>query len=349
MRIASLIAAQGPISVAQYMMLALLDPKDGYYATHDPLGAESDFLTAPETSQMFGEMIGLWLAQAWQDQESPKAELIELGPGRGTLMRDMLRAGKTVPGFLDAMNIVLIEASPVLEAVQRETLKGHRVDWRTHFSAGDRPLFLAANELFDALPVRQFVKTNEGWRERMVTIEGDGLAFALSPVPVTEGFLVYAPNDAAEGAVFETSPAREGLMEEIAQSIAAHGGAALIVDYGHEGGAGGETLQAVKKHQFADVLTTPGEQDISAHVDFGALKRIAENAGAKVAGPTGQGPFLEQLGITIRAEMLARSNPRDAARIKAALMRLTAPEQMGNLFRVMAVLPPGKRGLGFDR
>ncbi len=327
-RIARLIAAQGPLSIAQYMTMALHDSRGGYYATRDPLGR--DFITAPEVSQMFGELIGLWCAQAWLGQGSPSpARLVELGPGRGTLMADALRAAKSVPGFLDAVEIVLIEASPVLRDIQREKLAAP-VRWTDHFdpSLMDRPLFLIANEFFDALPIRQYVKTERGWCERMVTAKNDELEFALAPVPA----LGLDVNDAEDGAVYETSPASIALVEEIARAIAARGGAALIVDYGHNGGFG-DTLQAVAGNKYASLLDAPGEADLSAHVDFAALAAAAKRGGAVAFGPVGQGAFLTSLGIIQRAEKLG------GAEIRSQLERLISVGQMGTLFKALAIVP----------
>jgi NADH dehydrogenase [ubiquinone] 1 alpha subcomplex assembly factor 7 len=242
-RIAALIEAQGPMSVAQFMTISLLDPQDGYYATRDPLGAGGDFTTAPEISQMFGEMVGLWLVQAWADQGCPKnPRLVELGPGRGTLMADILRTAAVAPEFLADLEVVLIEASPVLQQVQADKLRGSGADisWQAQFddSLGDRPLFLVANEFFDALPVRQYVKTERGWCERMVTALNDALVFALAPVPAPRAAIPADREQAPDGGVYETSPAAAALAEDIARIIAARGGAALIIDYGYGEAAG---------------------------------------------------------------------------------------------------------------
>lgn len=343
-RIARLIETQGPLSIAQFMTLALHDPKAGYYATRQPFGARGDFITAPEISQIFGELLGLWLAQCWQDQDSPPHfHLVELGPGRGTLMRDVLRAGRTVPGFCEAAEIVLVEASPGLTAIQRETLKDSGVSarWLTHLdeSLENAPLYLLANEFFDALPVRQYVMSKDGWRERMVTEKNGTLDFALAAHPL-KGLAVPEARGAAEpGAVFETSPAATAIAEEIAQTIAAKGGAALIADYGHMGNGFGETLQAVKGHDYTKVLEAPGEADISSHVDFAALAEAVKRARAFALGPADQGAFLDALGINIRAQLLSKANPKDAHVIASAVHRLTAPDQMGTLFKAMAILP----------
>ena len=336
-RIVKLIETQGPLSVAQFMTVALLDPQAGYYATRDPFGA--DFITAPEVSQMFGELVGLWCVQAWLDQDKPKnAQLVELGPGRGTLMADALRAAKLARDFLRNIDVVLVEASPTLRDVQQQRLKdcGAAVAWKDRLEAGDRPLFLIANEFFDALPVRQFVHTERGWCERMVVATDGRLDFALSPVASN----VTIEGDAPDGAVYETSPASLALAEDIGHAIARRGGAALIIDYGYERPGFGETLQAVGRNQFKALLEKPGTIDLSAHVDFTAIAAAARCGGARAYGPVDQGPFLEALGISARAEKLAKANKKDAPMIAAAVDRLVGRAQMGTLFKAMAIMPP---------
>lgn len=337
-RIAKLIETQGPLSVAQFMTIALLDPADGYYATRVPFGAEGDFITAPDISQIFGELVGLWCVQCWLDQDEPKhAELVELGPGRGTLMADALRAAKLAPKFLKSVDVTLVEASPTLRSFQQERLKdcGAPVQWKDRFEASGRPLFLVANEFFDALPIRQFVHTERGWCERMVVADKGALAFALSPVASA----VVIEGDAPMGGVHETSPATLALAEEIGHTIARNGGAALVIDYGYDTPGFGETLQAVGGHQFKDLLEEPGAIDLTAHVDFTAFAAAARRGGAETYGPIGQGAFLEKLGIGARAEKLSRLNKSEASSIATAVDRLTQREQMGTLFRALAILP----------
>jgi NADH dehydrogenase [ubiquinone] 1 alpha subcomplex assembly factor 7 len=341
-RIAALIAAQGPISVAQYMILALHDPESGYYATHDPFGSKGDFVTAPEISQMFGELLGAWCAQVWADQGRPKnTRLVELGPGRGTLMADALRALKRAPKFLDDVEVVLVEASPTLRDLQREKLKdsGARIRWTAHFDVQDAPVLVLANEFFDALPVRQYVKTARGWCERMVVVKEGKLDFALAPLAAPTASIPASRAGAPEGGFYETSSATTALGEEIARGIANHGGAALILDYGYNEIGFGETLQAVGAHRFVAPLDEPGRYDLSAHVDFTALRDAARHGGAAVFGPVRQGQFLARLGIAARAEALAKANPAQSDQVSTALARLTAPGQMGKLFQAMALLP----------
>ena len=330
------IAAQGPITVAEYMTACLLHPQHGYYTTRDPFGAQGDFTTAPEISQMFGEILGLCLAQAWMDQGCPAPfTLAELGPGRGTLMADMLRATRAVPGFHDAAQLHLVEASPVLRRIQAATLP----DPKFHDSADtlpDAPLFLVANEFFDALPVRQFLRMGDGWRERMVGLQDGQLAFGLGPVTRLDA-LHHRLADTPEGQLIETSTSARPVMAALAQRIAQHGGAALVVDYG-DWRSRGDTLQALHQHAADDPLAHPGQADLTAHVDFEALAQAAQPLRATSLTP--QGVFLERLGITARAEHLARGLAGEALESHvAAHRRLTHPQEMGHLFKVLGLHP----------
>ncbi len=347
-RLLKRIARQGPITVAEYLAEALTHPRQGYYMTGDPFGARGDFVTAPEISQMFGEMIGLWCADTWQHLGTPAAlTLIELGPGRGTLLADLLRAARVVPGFREALDLHLVEVSPALRALQAQSLDGVGATW--HQSLAEvpqgRPLLVIANEFFDALPVRQFERTPEGWRERLVglTPEGDDLAFGLSPpAPYAEALVSEALRAAAPGAVAEVAPAALSVAAEIGRRLVEDGGAALIADYGYAAPDGRPTLQALRRHRREDVLAAPGEADLTAHVDFGALARAAREAGAEAWGPLPQGDFLDALGIATRASRLAAgATPEEAAEVRAALHRLTAPEEMGTLFKVLVLTAPG--------
>jgi NADH dehydrogenase [ubiquinone] 1 alpha subcomplex assembly factor 7 len=332
------IAATGPITVADYMAECLLHPTHGYYTTREPFGTAGDFTTAPEISQMFGEMLGLCLAQGWLDQGAPPAvTLAELGPGRGTLMADVLRATRAVPGFRAAARVTLVEASPRLRAVQRQTLGSHPATWiDTPADLPDAPLFLLANEFFDALPIRQFVRHPEGWQERVVGLSGDTLAFGLtSPAPF--GPLEARLADTGPGEMVEVCPAAGPIMADLSARIDRHGGLALVVDYGGWGSRG-DTLQALRGHAFADPLAEPGLADLTAHVDFRALAQAAQVPHRLVD----QGSFLERLGITSRAQALAArlSGPALDAHV-AAHRRLTHPSEMGSLFRVLALHAPG--------
>ncbi|SEN81220.1 class I SAM-dependent methyltransferase [Palleronia pelagia] len=342
-RLVRQIHATGPITVADYMTACLMHPEHGYYTTRDPLGAAGDFVTAPEISQMFGELVGLALAQAWLDRGAPEAVLVELGPGRGTLMADLLRATRGVPGFRDRVKVLLVEGSPRLRAAQAETLKDSPVEWVDTLSdLPPKPIFLVANELFDALPVRQFLRDGDLWRERLVAVRGGALAFGLSdPAPMAD--LAPRLDDTADGDMVETSGPARALAAEIGGHVADHGGTALIVDYGAERSLG-DTFQALRAHRKVDPLATPGQADLTAHVDFGALADAAPCA-ATAAVP--QGVWLERLGITARAQSLARGLTGEALDTHvAAHRRLTHPDEMGTLFKVMALHdaagpPPG--------
>jgi len=333
------IARLGPLSLADYMAEALLHPHHGYYTTRDPLGRAGDFITAPEISQMFGELIGLWLAQIWIDQGAPtRFVLAELGPGRGTLMADALRATRQVPGFHAAARLHLVETSPPLRDAQASALAAHTPVF--HDSLADLPegpLFLIANEFFDALPIRQFQKaTGADWSERMIGTDGAQLIWGLAP-PAPLAALAHR-SDVTEGQIVETCAPAEGIAGEIGARIAAHGGAALIVDYG-DWNSIGDTFQALKAHHAVDPLAEPGQADLTAHVAFEPIARAARPARASALTP--QGVFLERLGITARAQILAQSlsGPALDAHI-AAHRRLTHPDQMGHLFRVLALTPP---------
>lgn len=330
------IARTGPISLADYMADCLMHPRHGYYATRDPFGAKGDFTTAPEISQMFGELIGLSLAQAWIGQGQPDAiTLAELGPGRGTLMADALRATQGVPGFHDALSVHLVETSPALRAAQAERIP--QATWHDSVTTlPDAPLFVIANEFFDALPIRQFVRDGDGWREKMVSVSEETLGFGLSdaaPVAHLEDRLA----DTQDGNLVETCPQLPCVTVAISTRIEQFGGCAVIIDYG-DWLSLGDTLQALKAQEYVDPLATPGEADLTAHVDFAA---IAANASpAKFSRLTTQGVFLERLGITQRAQALARKLKGDALTSHiAAHRRLTHPAEMGELFKVISIYP----------
>ena len=341
--LAGLIRTTGPIPLSHYMALALGHPHHGYYMTRDPLGARGDFITAPEVSQMFGELIGLWIADTWMARDRPSPFILcELGPGRGTLMADALRALRSVPGLMDTGDIHLVETSPTLRREQEKRVPG--ATWHDRFDAVPQgPLFLVANEFFDALPISQFVKTERGWCERYVTLaDGDGetprFVPVLAPAPAADAVLPPAMRGAPIGSIGEISPASSAIAEEIGERIAAHGGAALIIDYGHPQSAVGDTLQALRAHEFTDPFEAPGEADITAHVDFEALALAATRGGAKTHGPIEQGTFLNALGIGARAATLkARATVEQAHEIDVARARLTGGEEMGSLFKVLAV------------
>ena len=327
-RLSRLIETNGPISVAAYMAEA----NAHYYATRDPFGAAGDFVTAPEVSQMFGELVGAWLADLWTRAGSPQvARYVELGPGRGTLAADGLRA---MAGAGLRPPVHLVETSPVLRVAQARGLPEAVWHHDPDTLPKDGPLLIVANEFFDALPVRQLVRADDGWRELMVAFE-DG-EFRRVPGPLRPGPVV----DAAPGTIVETSPASAAIVGGLARRIAAQGGAALIVDYGPARSGTGDTLQAVSRHGFADPWEAPGERDLTAHVDFEALGEAARRQGVHLAGPRTQGEWLVAMGLDLRARALARSAPERAVEIDSARDRLAAPSQMGDLFKVMALLSP---------
>ncbi len=333
------ISRTGPMTVADYMTECLLHPRHGYYTTRDPFGQSGDFITAPEISQMFGELIGLWLAQVWTDQGAPSAfVLAELGPGRGTLMSDVLRATARVPGFHGAADLHLVEASPVLRRAQEDALQGHKITFHDHpGSLPDAPLFLIANEFFDALPIRQFQRGKTGWHERMIGADADGLHWGLGPETALEA-LAGRLEDTKEGQIVELNAPALPIAEDIGNRIATYGGAALIIDYG-DAESIGDTFQALKDHETIDVFSSPGAADLTAHVAFGPLARAA--LPARASGLTPQGVFLEELGITGRARQLAAGLSGAALETHiAAHRRLTHPEEMGTLFKVLALTAP---------
>lgn len=341
--IREIIAQEGPISVERYMALALTHPAKGYYTARDPFGAQGDFVTAPEISQMFGELIGLWAADLWERLGAPPLRLVELGPGRGGLMADFLRAARVAPAFHAALDVHLIEASDKLVERQRESLAGcgRPVAW--HHTVEDvppGPAIFIANEFFDALPVRHFVKTPQGWREKLVGLDSQGqLVFGLG-----DGIEPLLKAEAPDGSVLEINAAAQRVMLQIATRIVAENGALLAVDYGYLHTGFGETLQAIKAHQFVDPLAEPGMADLTTHVDFSALARAARSANAEVHGPTSQGRFLERIGIVQRAGALkAKATEDQRATIDSALARLTAMGEtdMGALFKVLAVTRRG--------
>jgi len=352
-QIAARIRKHGPISVAEYMGLAA----EAYYKTQNPFGAAGDFTTAPEISQMFGELIGIWFADIWMKMGQPATvKLIELGPGRGILAADIMRTISGLPEFRMAVTLHLVETSTRLREIQADVLKEYEPQWYDRVQ--DVPegfCLIVANEFFDALPVQQFVKTEQRLQERFVgydeekeafyftTVkyphpnllpEGEGTCAHLPPLPLGEG-----RGEGTSGSILETSPLSQTITRQISTRIADHGGAALLVDYGHTESGIGDTLQALSKHQYANPLENPGEYDITAHVDFSALKKAAEGY-VDVVGPVTQGEFLRALGIAARAQVLyEKATDEQRQDIMSALKRLTAEKEMGRLFKVMALVP----------
>ena len=338
------IAADGPMHLARYMEMCLTHPEFGYYVTRDPFGTKGDFITAPEVSQMFGEMIGLWAAMLWSDSGKPeKLNVIELGAGRGTLMADFIRGTVKVPRFHDALHIAFVEKSPVLQDKQKcsvgdagftrtpiwaEDIDGLDVDGMT---------FIIGNEFIDALPIRQFEYTDKGWMERCVGISENG-ALSMGLIAADTLFTAHLPKDAAIGDIYERSPARDHYMERIAALIKSNSGAALLIDYGHDtSDAKGDTFQAMHEHAFVDPLDNAGNADLTSHVDFYRLRKIAKAAGCDVFASASQGEFLHKLGIGQRAQILVESAPEKGAEIYEAYKRLTDDDKMGKLFKVMPI------------
>jgi NADH dehydrogenase [ubiquinone] 1 alpha subcomplex assembly factor 7 len=341
-----LIAVAGPMPIADYMRLCLTHPQHGYYLTHEPIGARGDFITAPEISQMFGELVGVWMAAVWRGLGAPEnVRVVELGPGRGTLMIDALRAVRVVKEFHSAIVLHLVEVSPKLKALQEERMGGVGVPILWHGSLEEvpaGPAIIIANEFIDALPVHQAVKHADGWHERVVEIAPNGklaIGAAPDPLPHFEATLPRELRQAPVGSIYEWRP--DAVALQIGRRVREDGGA-LIIDYGHAQHGLGETLQAVARHAFVDPLQAPGEADLTAHVDFAALALSAEIIGGRRYGPVSQREFLMRLGIEQRAEALKVRAPDKAEEIHAALARLTAtgPKGMGEVFKVLAIADP---------
>lgn len=329
------IDAEGSLSVADYMAACLAHPQWGYYVRKDPFGAAGDFVTAPEISQMFGEMLGLWAAAVWESMGSPgEIILAELGPGRGTLMSDFLRAAEMVPAFRRALNIHLVEISPTLRTAQREALRDAHITWHDDVrDLPNGPLLLVANEFFDALPISQYVLRAGEWHERRIARDGRRLIFIDGP---KAGIAAPAARD---GDIFEINEPAGDIARWTGQRLTEQPGAALIIDYGHAATAVGETLQAVKSHRTTDVLDDPGDADLTAHVDFQALAEAAKPATA--TNVVTQGAFLRSLGIELRADRLISGTPQKADMVASACRRLIDPSGMGTLFKVRALTHPG--------
>jgi len=333
--------------VSKFMALALQHPDHGYYRQASPIGRDGDFITSPEISQVFGELIGLWLATAWDAAGRPQDSLLcEAGPGRGTLLSDALRAiRQTLPAFEAAAAIQLLESSATLRAQQAKTLSPIMPAWLDRFEdLPDRPLFLVANEFLDALPVAQFVFTEAGWCERMIGLDPDDrLVFlpGVSPSAAAMAAGLGLPDDVVAGDIHEVQPGALSLAREIASHLVRHGGAALLIDYGGNHPAGQSTLRGIQRHQLVDPLTEIGDIDLTVDVDFQAIRQAAETAGAAVHGPVGQGPFLEALGVAARRKALVAAAGLDrAATVEQAIDRLVDPDGMGKIFKVMAIAAP---------
>ena len=347
LEIKKLIKSSGPMPVWRYMQLCLTHPEHGYYLSHDPLGREGDFTTAPEVSQMFGELLGLWAASVWKAIGSPPVlRLVELGPGRGTMMADALRALRVLPPLYQSVSVHLVEINPVLRDKQEEMLFGVRnITWHDSIDEiPEGPAIILANEYFDVLPIHQAVRRESGWHERVVELDDAGkLIFGSAPEPIPRFEVLLPPlvRAAPVGAVFEWRPDLE--IMKLATRVRDQDGAALIIDYGHLRSDAGDTFQAVARHSFTDPLSAPGQADVTAHVDFQALARAAEDLGARVHGPVTQGEFLKRLGIETRAvTLMAKATHEVSEDISGALKRLTDSGRggMGEMFKVLGVSEP---------
>jgi NADH dehydrogenase [ubiquinone] 1 alpha subcomplex assembly factor 7 len=356
LEIKKLIKSSGPMPVWRYMQLCLTHPEHGYYLSRDPLGREGDFTTAPEVSQMFGELLGLWAASVWKAIGSPPVlRLVELGPGRGTMMADALRALRVLPPLHQSLSIHLVEINAVLRDKQEETLFGVRnITWHDSIDEiPEGPAIILANEYFDVLPIHQAVRRENGWHERVVELDDTGkLIFGAAPEPIPRFEVLLPPlvRAAPVGAVFEWRPDLE--IMKLATRVRDQDGAALIIDYGHLRSDAGDTFQAVARHSFTDPLSAPGQADVTAHVDFQALARAAEDLGARVHGPVTQGEFLKRLGIETRAvTLMAKATHEVSEDISGALKRLTDSGRggMGGMFKVLGVSEPQLTSLaGFN-
>ncbi|MFT6462561.1 MAG: NADH dehydrogenase [ubiquinone] 1 alpha subcomplex assembly factor 7 [Maricaulis maris] len=350
------IRSGGPISIAAFMTEALFDPRHGFYATKDPIGAGADFITAPEISQIFGELIGLVAAQTWLDMGRPAAfKLIEMGPGRGTMMSDALRAARTVPGFMDATEIMLIEASAALKAVQAQTLgpSGAQIRWIDRLdAAAPGPCFIVGNEFLDCLPVRQALRHKGEWHERLVGLaptdgndsESDFVFVLGPPLGQDTDLIPERLRDADDGALVELRPGDRQVVDQLAERFANQPGRALFIDYGPATSEIGDTLQAIRAHKKQPPLQDPGTADLTARVDFESLMQAGRTAGLTAHGPQTQGQWLRDLGLEARAAVLSQSQPGKRSEIARQIWRLTDTEQMGELFKLVcldsAELPP---------
>jgi SAM-dependent MidA family methyltransferase len=337
-----MIEATGPMPLDRYMAISLGHPAHGYYMTRDPFGQAGDFTTAPEATQMFGEILGIWCMQCYGLMGRPKhLDLIELGPGRGTLMSDLLRAARAMPDFLRSLNVRLIESSPVLRSSQERLLSGLPVPitWHESFEAiASAPSLIIANEFFDALPIRQFQRMKQGWAERAAGLREGKLTIGLIPVSFR---LPDWTSSVVEGDVVEIRPAAAHWAAGIAERLISNPGAALIIDYGHLRSSAGDTLQAVRRHLAVPILDRPGESDLTAHVDFEALAAALRGKGAKTWPPMTQQDFLRAMGLELRAAILARTATAEQKHdLEAALERVAGPAQMGQLFKVLVATSP---------
>lgn len=346
------IRTQGPITIARYMDLALGHPKHGYYIKRDPFGENGDFVTAPEICQVFGELVGLWSAELWHQMGAGPIQIVELGPGRGTLMADFLRSTKHIDEYHAHMSVHMVETSPHLQDAQYHALRElhDRLEWYDRIEdVPEGPTIFIANEFFDALPIRQHMQTEDGLKERLIGLDEEGdLQFIMEAGGLS---LAKGEETIAKGTVIESCPAAKHIMGEIAQRVKQHGGGALIIDYGYLGESHQDTLQALKNHAFHNVLNEPGEADITAHVDFATLLEVAEGQGVAIHGTVEQGALLSRLGAELRVNMLLQhAAPDQQEHLVSGLRRLIDPNQMGELFKAIAITQqPSILPAGFEK
>ncbi|PQM55738.1 MAG: methyltransferase [Rhodobacteraceae bacterium] len=341
------ILRHGALSLADYMHICLTHPIHGYYIKNEPIGTKGDFTTSPEISQMFGELIGLWIVQVWMDHQKPeKFSLVELGPGKGTLMADILRATRMITDFHNSLELILIEISPSLKSIQKRTLKGFPAQWKTEIKAlPNQPTIIIANEFFDALPINQFQRKSDKWMEVMVNLKGLSGSYSnefcfelMNPSTASSEILINFENEVPEeGCMIEISKTMQNIVYCLSKHIHQNSGAALIIDYGKEGNVG-NTLQAVHKHRYSNPLSSPGQQDLTSFVDFKAIRTYAEESGLIASHLTNQGDFLKNLGIEQRAEILSKGlSGNDLVLHQTALDRLINKNLMGDLFKVLGI------------
>lgn len=340
-KIEKIIAATGPISLAEYFHICMAHPEFGYYKSKQVIGAKADFITAPEISQMFGELIGIWCLDVWKQLGRPSEfALVELGPGHGTLMSDLLRATAIEPDFIKSAQITLVETSVRLKEMQQQKLNGHKIQWQSEISAlPELPTILVANEFFDVVPIRQYIKRKQIWHERGVEINQQGaLSDILLAASIDTALLPKGHENEPNGSVFETSPAREAIAQTLAEHINTHKGAALYIDYGFKASGFGDTFQAISEHKAVSPFSMPGTADLTSHVDFQALQTASQQSDIVAQDTITQAEFLLGLGLLERAGILgANATPQRQDEIRADVERLAGPEQMGELFKVLCI------------
>lgn len=318
-----------------------------YYTSRDPLGVDGDFITAPEISQMFGELLGMWIADYWIKMGEPsRFTLLECGPGRGTLMADILRTFKFVPGVSEAVQVVLLETSESLIQKQKNTLQEFEIEHISsiHDFDGEQPVVIIGNEFLDALPIDHYEYSDGKWQQKQIISKGDSYAYVNDGEDYTSDLELYleARSEPSAGDMLEVSPAREAFIQECSEIIKNQGGAILFIDYGYVEPAFGESFQALQNHKFVDVLHEPGECDLTSHVDFFTLKEVMKEEGLDVYGAITQGEFLNRLGLQIRADRLkSNASPEEARDIDLAFHRLSGAREMGQLFKVIAGVSHG--------